>query len=71
MNLVDYFVPFLPLEYKHVVQCGQAEMISRGLKPNQEAVEQMAHEVNYFPHEERVFSMKGCKVISSRLDFYI
>ncbi|RVE66030.1 hypothetical protein OJAV_G00122540 [Oryzias javanicus] len=25
-NLVDFFVPFLPLEYSHVVQCAMAEM---------------------------------------------
>uniref|UniRef100_A0A3P9IAN9 AAA+ ATPase domain-containing protein n=1 Tax=Oryzias latipes TaxID=8090 RepID=A0A3P9IAN9_ORYLA len=28
-NLVDYFVPFLPLEYSHVVQCAMAEMKTR------------------------------------------
>ncbi|XP_065099857.1 torsin family 1 isoform X1 [Paramisgurnus dabryanus] len=70
-NLVDFFVPFLPLEYKHVVQCGLAEMAAKGITRNEKAVEQMAHDLNYFPKEERVFSMQGCKVISSRLDFYI
>lgn len=70
-NLVDFFVPFLPLEYRHIVQCGLAEMAAKGRVPDKEVVEQMAHELNYFPKEERVFSMQGCKVISSRLDFYI
>ncbi|TSK72029.1 Torsin-1B [Bagarius yarrelli] len=70
-NLVDFFVPFLPLEYKHVVQCGRAEMISKGLEFNEEAVVQMARDMNYFPRNERIFAMQGCKVIPSRLDFYI
>ncbi|XP_051960275.1 torsin-1A-like [Xyrauchen texanus] len=70
-NLVDFFVPFLPLEYKHVIQCGLAEMGTKGLVPKQEVVELMAQDLNYFPKEERVFSMQGCKIISSRLDFYI
>ncbi|KAG7320885.1 hypothetical protein KOW79_015300 [Hemibagrus wyckioides] len=70
-NLVDFFVPFLPLELKHVVQCGRAEMISKGLKPNEEALEQMARDMRYFPHDERVFAERGCKVISSRLNYYI
>ncbi|XP_056587831.1 torsin family 1 isoform X1 [Triplophysa dalaica] len=70
-NLVDFFVPFLPLEYMHIVQCGLAEMKVKGHAPDKEVVEEMAHELNYFPTEERVFSMQGCKVISSRLDFYI
>ncbi|XP_030625503.1 torsin family 1 [Chanos chanos] len=69
-NLVDFFVPFLPLEYKHVVQCGMAEMAAKGLQPNKQVVDRMATDLNYFPKEERVFSQQGCKVISSRLDFY-
>ncbi|XDV38181.1 hypothetical protein PO909_007646 [Leuciscus waleckii] len=70
-NLVDFFVPFLPLEYKHIVQCGLSEMVSKGHVPDREVVEMMAHDLNYFPKEERVFSMQGCKVIPSRLDFYV
>ncbi|KAG7320884.1 hypothetical protein KOW79_015299 [Hemibagrus wyckioides] len=70
-NLVDFIVPFLPLELKHVVQCGRADMISRGLKPNEEALEQMARDMTDFPHDERVFAERGCKVISSRLNYYI
>uniref|UniRef100_A0A4W4EM29 Torsin n=1 Tax=Electrophorus electricus TaxID=8005 RepID=A0A4W4EM29_ELEEL len=70
-NLVDFFVPFLPLEFKHVVQCGMAEMADKGLTPDAAVVDHMARDMNYFPKDERVFSIKGCKVISSRLDFYI
>uniref|UniRef100_A0AAY5F2S7 Torsin n=1 Tax=Electrophorus electricus TaxID=8005 RepID=A0AAY5F2S7_ELEEL len=70
-NLVDFFVPFLPLEFKHVVQCGMAEMAAKGLTPDAAVVDHMARDINYFPKDERVFSMKGCKVISNRLDFYI
>lgn len=70
-NLVDFFVPFLPLEYKHIIQCGLAEMVTKGHAPDKKVVETMASELNYFPKEERVFSMQGCKVIPSRLDFYV
>ncbi|XP_017580713.1 torsin family 1 isoform X3 [Pygocentrus nattereri] len=70
-NLVDFFVPFLPLEYKHVVQCGLAEMAAKGLTPDEEVVDRMARDLSFFPKEERVFSRQGCKIISSRLDFYI
>lgn len=68
---MDFFVPFLPLEYKHVIQCGLAEMVSKGRAPDKEVVEMMARDLNYFPKEERVFSMQGCKIIPARLDFYI
>ncbi|KAL1253443.1 hypothetical protein QQF64_018136 [Cirrhinus molitorella] len=70
-NLVDFFVPFLPLEYKHVIQCGLAEMARKGHFPSKNLVKRMANDLNYFPKVERVFSIQGCKIISSRLDFYI
>ncbi|KAK1803714.1 hypothetical protein P4O66_021114, partial [Electrophorus voltai] len=60
-NLVDFFVPFLPLEFKHVVQCGLAEMAAKGLTPDAAVVDHMARDMNYFPKDERVFSMQGCK----------
>ncbi|XP_073680777.1 torsin-1A-like [Garra rufa] len=70
-NLVDFFVPFLPLEYKHVIQCGMTEMARKRHVPNKKVVIRMANDLNYFPKLERVFSMQGCKIISSRLDFYV
>jgi hypothetical protein len=38
-NLIDHYVPFLPLEKSHVVQCIEAEYHRRGMK---------------FPHEEQI-----------------
>ncbi|XP_068430152.1 torsin-1A-like isoform X2 [Clinocottus analis] len=69
-NLVDFFVPFLPLEYRHVTQCVMAEMEAKGLQPDQNVAVQLARDVLYFPKTERVFSVKGCKTIASKLDFY-
>ncbi|KAI4816322.1 hypothetical protein KUCAC02_008649 [Chaenocephalus aceratus] len=70
-NLVDFFVPFLPLEYRHVVQCAKAEMIVRGHQPDPSVADQVARDVVYFPKTERVFSVKGCKTIESKLDYYL
>ncbi|XP_041815944.1 torsin family 1 isoform X2 [Chelmon rostratus] len=70
-NLVDFFVPFLPLEYRHVVQCAMAEMKARGLQPDQKVADQVARDLVYFPKSERVFSVKGCKTIESKLLLHI
>ncbi|XP_033845283.1 torsin family 1 isoform X1 [Periophthalmus magnuspinnatus] len=70
-NLVDFFVPFLPLEYKHVVQCAMAEMEARDLKPDMSIAVQVARDLLYFPKTERVFSVTGCKTIISKLDYYV
>ncbi|XP_073334023.1 torsin-1A-like [Pagrus major] len=69
-HLVDFFVPFLPLEYSHVVQCVLAEMKARGLQPNHNLADKVAKELVYIPKSERVFSSQGCKTIESRL-YYI
>ena len=69
-GLVDFFIPFLPLEYRHVVQCIMAEMKAKGRKPNQDVADMVARDLLYFPKSERVFSVNGCKTIASKLDYY-
>ncbi|KAG8141977.1 hypothetical protein E2320_006622 [Naja naja] len=68
-NLIDYFVPFLPLEYKHVKMCIRAEMKSRGNAIDEEIVEKVAGEMTFFPKEEKIYSDKGCKTVQTKLDF--
>ncbi|XP_053267417.1 torsin family 1 isoform X1 [Pleuronectes platessa] len=70
-NLVDFFVPLLPLESQHIVLCTMAEMKSRGMKPNQRLAEKVAMDLIYFPKTERVFAATGCKTIESKLDYYL
>ncbi|XP_059214236.1 torsin-1A-like [Centropristis striata] len=69
-NLVDFFVPFLPLEYRHVVQCAMVEMRARGLQPDLNVADQVAKDLIYFPKSEEVFSAQGCKTICRRLHNY-
>ncbi|KAJ7308493.1 hypothetical protein JRQ81_009052 [Phrynocephalus forsythii] len=69
-NLIDYFVPFLPLEYRHVKMCVRVELESRGYVADEEIVTRVADEMTYFPKEERIYSDKGCKTVFTKLDFY-
>lgn len=69
-NLIDYFVPFLPLEYKHLKMCIRNEMQSRGYEVDEDIVTKVAEEMTFFPKEERVFSDKGCKTVFTKLDYY-
>eukprot|EP00066_Takifugu_rubripes_P003042 XP_003965360.2 PREDICTED: torsin-1A-like [Takifugu rubripes] len=70
-NLVNFYVPFLPLEYKHVLQCVFAEMKARNLSTNGDIAKQLADDLVFYPNPMRVFSAQGCKTIHARLDFYI
>ena len=62
-NLIDYFIPFLPLEYRHVKMCVRAEMKARGSAIDEDVVTQVAEEMTFY-------SDKGCKTVQSRLGFY-
>lgn len=69
-NLIDYFIPFLPLEYKHVKMCVRAEMRARGAAVDEDVVTSVADEMTFFPKDEKIYSDKGCKTVQSRLDFH-
>ncbi|KAJ3605749.1 hypothetical protein NHX12_027793 [Muraenolepis orangiensis] len=69
-GLVDFFVPFLPLEHSHVVQCVMAEMRAKGRTPDSSIAYEVAGEMSFFPKDERIFSVTGCKAIASRLNFF-
>ncbi|XP_066569100.1 torsin-1A isoform X2 [Amia ocellicauda] len=69
-NLVDFFIPLLPLEHKHVRMCVLAEMKERDLKPDETIANEIANEINYFPKEKEIFSVKGCKTIGGKLSYY-
>lgn len=69
-NLIDYFIPFLPLEYRHVKMCVRAEMRARGTAIDEAMVTQVADEMTFFPKDEKIYSDKGCKTVQARLDFY-
>lgn len=69
-NLIDYFVPFLPLEHKHVKMCVRAEMKARGHAVDEKVVEAVADEMTYFPKEAKIYSDKGCKTVQAKLDIH-
>uniref|UniRef100_A0A8C4WVU5 Torsin n=1 Tax=Eptatretus burgeri TaxID=7764 RepID=A0A8C4WVU5_EPTBU len=60
-HLVDFFVPFLPLEQRHVRMCINAEIKSRGLEfknseEKEKIIDAVLDEMTYFPHLERIYA---------------
>ncbi|KAM5146737.1 torsin-1A-like [Mantella aurantiaca] len=70
-NLIDFFVPFLPMEFEHVKMCVRAELRERGYLVDEELVSTVAKEMTYYPKEERIYSVKGCKTVSAKLHYYL
>ena len=67
-NLIDFFVPFLPLERLHVKMCIKADLEQKGRPVADELIDRIADKLLYFPEDSKVFSMHGCKIVSSKVD---
>ena len=68
-NLIDYFIPFLPLERSHVKMCAKADLEEKGHPVTEQVLNSIADELLYFPEYAKVFSQSGCKKVSSKVDF--
>nr|XP_055044496.1 torsin-1A-like [Misgurnus anguillicaudatus] len=71
-HLVDHFIPFLPLHLKHVRQCALAEMVNMNISIPQypDLAETVGRQMPFFPPEEKIFSVKGCKSVRQKLILY-
>uniref|UniRef100_A0A8C5PSK5 Torsin-1A C-terminal domain-containing protein n=1 Tax=Leptobrachium leishanense TaxID=445787 RepID=A0A8C5PSK5_9ANUR len=70
-HLIDLYVPFLPLEQQHVKMCIKREIMDRGIIVDVELISKVANDMTYYPKDEKVFSVKGCKVVSTKLNLYL
>ncbi|XP_048033519.1 torsin-1A-like isoform X1 [Megalobrama amblycephala] len=70
-HLVDHYIPFLPLELKHVRKCVEAEMDHLNITRNTELADKVASDMPFFPKEEKVFAVKGCKSVRQKLVMYV
>jgi len=70
-NLVDVFVPFLPLERKHVKICVRNEFQRRIVEFTEEMVEKVADEMIYWPTQLKLFSTSGCKRVAQKVDLLL
>ncbi|KAK6050686.1 Torsin [Cooperia oncophora] len=68
-HLIDHFVPFLPMERRHVILCTIGYLKSQGredLVKDDELVQRIVDSLQYFPQELKVFSSSGCKRVPSQ-----
>lgn len=68
---MDVFVPFLPLERKHVQQCIRRELEKQGRYFDSNMVSKIADELVYFPPEEELYSTSGCKRLEQKIDLHV
>ncbi|NWH80391.1 TOR3A protein, partial [Piaya cayana] len=70
-NLIDFFVPFLPLEYQHVKLCARDAFLARGLPYTEAALDEVARMMVFVPKEEQLFSAQGCKSVAQRINYFL
>uniref|UniRef100_A0A8C2DTJ5 Torsin family 1 like 3 n=1 Tax=Cyprinus carpio TaxID=7962 RepID=A0A8C2DTJ5_CYPCA len=69
-HLIDHYIPFLPLELKHVRQCVMAEMVHLKMTQDSDLADKVARAMPYYPEKERIFAYKGCKSVRQKLSIY-
>ncbi|XP_051736713.1 torsin-1A-like [Ctenopharyngodon idella] len=70
-HLIDHYIPFLPLELKHVRQCVLAEMVHLNMIQDFDLADKVARDMPFFPEEVKIFAVKGCKSVKQKLALYI
>uniref|UniRef100_A0A646QHR3 Torsin n=1 Tax=Hemiscolopendra marginata TaxID=943146 RepID=A0A646QHR3_9MYRI len=66
-HLIDFHVPFLPLERRHVKECIKDEMRDQNAILDNDIIERVADELIYYPRSSNTYSTSGCKRISQLL----
>jgi len=69
-HLVDHYIPFLPMELKHVRKCVLAEIAHLKIQRFHDLVFGVVREMPFFPQKERIFAVKGCKSVRQKLVIY-
>ncbi|XP_037348516.1 prosalusin isoform X2 [Talpa occidentalis] len=70
-HLLDALVPFLPLQRHHVRHCVLNELAQLDLEPRDEVIQAVLDSTTFFPEEEQLFSSNGCKMVASRIAFFL
>ncbi|KAG5878622.1 hypothetical protein JTB14_019525 [Gonioctena quinquepunctata] len=66
-NLIDHYIPFLPMEKKHVLECIKDEFRMRNVNSaSKEHVEYILESIRWGLGKRKQFSKTGCKSISSQ-----
>uniref|UniRef100_A0A2P2I884 Torsin-1A-like n=2 Tax=Hirondellea gigas TaxID=1518452 RepID=A0A2P2I884_9CRUS len=70
-SLVDYYVPFLPMERRHIELCARDDLISRGKREDENIIRNVADEMTYFPSANPLFASKGCKNVHQKVGYQL
>uniref|UniRef100_A0A914X0Q7 Torsin n=1 Tax=Plectus sambesii TaxID=2011161 RepID=A0A914X0Q7_9BILA len=72
-NLIDHYIPFLPLERHHVMSCirDYLKLKLKGRKSTEDRIKSIADLLLYFPKSTQIFSEAGCKSVPRKADLFL
>ena len=72
-HLVDWYIPFFPLERKHVASCviAEAQQQNSTIVLKKDEIDAILNELIYFPKDVQVYSATGCKTVSPKVDILL
>ncbi|KAG5882132.1 hypothetical protein JTB14_005961 [Gonioctena quinquepunctata] len=67
-NLIDHFIPFLPMQESHVRECIKDQFRERNVfSPSEKYIQEVMEFIEWGPYDTKLFSKTGCKRISSKV----
>ncbi|KAI4500680.1 hypothetical protein M0802_004272 [Mischocyttarus mexicanus] len=66
-NVIDHYIPFLPLEVEHVEKCVKTAFKSRGIQPTTEMIKETLSHIIFDPPPYYLYSKAGCKRIQQKV----
>lgn len=68
-NLIDHFIPFLPLEKRHIERCIISDFKRFGVdRPMHDDIEEISN--NYVTYYQKLYSTSGCKRLTKKVAIY-
>ncbi|KAG7481108.1 hypothetical protein MATL_G00063220 [Megalops atlanticus] len=67
-RLITHFVPFLPLNRRHVERCARRELCQRGECQRRDVAEAVGSAMTYTP---QLFSSTGCKSVPAKVNLFL
>lgn len=72
-DMIDYFIPFLPLTETHVKQCIERDFIKKGRDPSESLIMSVIEELSFVDMGGRngQVSLTGCKRVQDKVNLHI
>lgn len=72
-NLIDVYIPFLPLNKMHIEQCVKQNLRYKKVVPSADLLQKIIEDLSFFqPKGSPVqYSLTGCKRVSDKVDLHI